>query len=204
LPSKPSTTIARRCAASCTDRTLAFTPSASANRGQRLRTLPRCSALCLQLSPSGCLLPARLAHCRAHQGRSANPGDSGRSACAAGPSQIAPIRTLVRLGMKRRHGVVSGHSGACPDDEVALLVAPAVNNPPHRRQEIATSLPAAFILPASRPFAARRSRWLQTGRGPSAPPTARLPLAWRRLKKDLRRPACGLRRVRRPRVRSRL
>ena len=58
LPSRPSTTIARRCAASCTDRTLAFTPSASANRGQRLRTLPRCSALCLQLSPSGCLLPA--------------------------------------------------------------------------------------------------------------------------------------------------
>src|SRR5262249_20017907 len=42
LPSRPSTTIARRCAASCTDRTLhrfcqAFTPSASANRGQRLR-----------------------------------------------------------------------------------------------------------------------------------------------------------------------
>src|SRR6516162_6134873 len=42
LPSRPSTTIARRCAASCTDRTLhrfcqAFTPSASANRGQALR-----------------------------------------------------------------------------------------------------------------------------------------------------------------------
>src|SRR6516162_7759140 len=43
LPSRPSTTIARRCAASCTDRTLhrycqAFTPSASTNRGQSLRT----------------------------------------------------------------------------------------------------------------------------------------------------------------------
>jgi hypothetical protein len=43
LPSRPSTTLARRCVASCTDRTLhrfcrAFTPAASANRGQLPRT----------------------------------------------------------------------------------------------------------------------------------------------------------------------
>src|SRR5947208_15547181 len=41
LPSRPSTTTARRCVASCTDRTPqrfceAFTPAASANRGQLL------------------------------------------------------------------------------------------------------------------------------------------------------------------------
>src|ERR1700716_3724761 len=43
LPSRPSTTTARRCVASCTDRTpqrfrQAFTPAASANRGQLPRT----------------------------------------------------------------------------------------------------------------------------------------------------------------------
>src|SRR6516225_3304772 len=61
LPSRPSTTIARRCAASCTDRTLhrfcqAFTPSAQQIEGSHSRPLPRCSALRLQLSPGGCLV----------------------------------------------------------------------------------------------------------------------------------------------------
>src|SRR6516162_11661957 len=61
LPSRPSTTIARRCAASCTDRTLhrfcqAFTPSAQQIEGSHSRPLPRGSALRLQLSPGGGLV----------------------------------------------------------------------------------------------------------------------------------------------------
>src|SRR5204863_9604022 len=51
LPSRPSTTTARRCVASCTDRTPqrfceAFTPAASANRGQlvcRSQASPGCT-----------------------------------------------------------------------------------------------------------------------------------------------------------------
>src|SRR5262252_6498396 len=61
LPSRPSTTIARRCAASCTDRTLhrfcqASRPQPQQIEGSDSGSLPRCGALCSQLSPGGCLL----------------------------------------------------------------------------------------------------------------------------------------------------
>src|SRR5215813_75143 len=61
LPSRPSTTIARRCAASCTDRTLhrfcqAFTPSASANRGQSLRTPTALQRSLFAVVTRGCLV----------------------------------------------------------------------------------------------------------------------------------------------------
>jgi hypothetical protein len=64
LPSRLSTTLARRCAASCTDRTPApvsvrlSRPQPQQIEGSDSGPLPRCSALCLQLSPGGCLLPA--------------------------------------------------------------------------------------------------------------------------------------------------
>src|SRR5215470_14468518 len=58
------------------------------------------------------------------------------------------------------------------------------------------------ILPASRPCASRRNRWLQTRRGSPAPKTAiGGPSGWRYLKN--RRPVSWLRRVRQQPVRFR-
>jgi hypothetical protein len=67
-----------------------------------------------------------------------------------------------------------------------------------------TGAPSATVIPpAFRPCAARRKKWPRTSLGPSAPPNIR-PACGRCSKKNLPRSACGLRRVRRRRVRFRL
>ncbi len=66
---------------------------------------------------------------------------------------------------------------------------------------------AAVTPPAFRPCAVRRNKWLRTRRGSSATATflcQESSSGERCSKNDLRRPASGLRRVRRRRVRSRL
>jgi hypothetical protein len=64
---------------------------------------------------------------------------------------------------------------------------------------------AAVTPPAPRPCEGRRNKWLPTRRGSSATTmTMRRPSSLRCSHKNLGRLACGLRRVRRRRVRSRL
>src|SRR5207244_3262663 len=62
-PSRPSTTIARRCAVFCTDRILhgRFCLSKHTENGD-LGSPARHSALCLRSSPCGGLLPAQECH----------------------------------------------------------------------------------------------------------------------------------------------
>ncbi len=62
---------------------------------------------------------------------------------------------------------------------------------------------SSLTPPAFRPCAGQRNKWFRTRRGSSAPTTIRRPSSLRCSNKNLRRRACGLRRVRRRRVRSR-
>src|SRR5216684_3151785 len=93
-PSRPSTTIARRCDAFCTDRVLhgRFCLSKHTENGDLGSPAPR-SALCLRSSPCGGLLPALLAHFRASRRRSLDE-----------PTTVAerPIRLLVAMALTDR------------------------------------------------------------------------------------------------------